>query len=377
MSRRVRAAVLGYYGRWNLGDDLMARDVAAELRASGREVRLLSGDAYLGRVLSEADVTVAPRSLMGLLRALAWCDELVFAGGTIFHDSFTDAEFADYRRHLQLYAALFHLTRLAGKRVRLVGVGLGPLRREAARRPARSALGSADTLYVRDAASLAEAKALGAPAKLILGPDLSLMRAENLVTIGQTRPPEQRLGLSLLDMSPFLPDQDSHVFWDTICEAVGETLTARPDLHLTLFAFWTAPDRPNDSAIAERFKQALPETVRNRVWVCAYEGEPDRVVDAMADCQAIVATRFHAAVLAQALGRPYAVIPYNRKVSDFADACGLPKALRLPGDRPASVDEAREVLNALLDSKSAPPMDASMEAGKARQAVAQALETST
>lgn len=374
MSRRVRAAVLGYYGRWNIGDDLMARYVAEALGAAGREVRLLSGDAYLGGFLTARGAAVARRSPVGFLRALVWCDELVFAGGTIFHDSFTEAEFVGYLRHLKLYAGLFRIARLTGKSVRLVGVGLGPLRRKAAQRAARSALGAAQTLYVRDASSLAEAQALGARANPVLGPDLVLLGAESLSECGRAHTPEHRLGFSMLDMTTFLPWHQAQAFWNPVREAVADTLTARPDLHLTLFAFWTAAKRPNDSVVAEQFRQTLPEAVRSRVKICAYDGNPDRMIDAMADCQAIMATRFHAAVLAQALGRPYAVITYNRKVSDFADAYGLPEELRLSGDKVARAQEVRAVLDALLQAEAAPPMDAACEAQKARKAVAQALE---
>jgi len=374
--RPVRAAVIGYYGRWNLGDDLMARDFAVSLAGHGREARLLIGDAYLDKIVSGPGVTTAPRSGLALFRALIWCDELVFAGGTIFHDSYGDAEARRYIRHLWTYAALLHAARLLGKKVRLVGVGVGPLRRDTARQAAAVATGAAHTIYVRDQASRDEVAGLQSfdPDAIIVGPDLAWLGADHLSAAGRGRAPEARLGLSLLDMAQFLEPDVAETFWTPVRKAIARKLEADPDLHLTIFAFWTAPGRPGDHAIARRFVQNLPEAVRPRAEIFAYSGDPDALVDKLATCRAILATRFHAAVLAQALGRPYAVISYNRKVSDFADAQGLPKALRLPGDHPADLAAAKAVIDALLTTQSTPDVDSAEAARQARTAVRQALE---
>lgn len=347
----------------------MARDVAAALSSAGRTVRMLSGDSYLAGIVSGAHVRIVPRNVTGVLRALIWCDELIFAGGTVFHDSFTDAEFHAYLRHLKLYAWLFRGARLAGKRVRLVGIGLGPLRRPAARAAARRALNAANTLYLRDQASMTEAEALNAGPAPVLGPDLSMLGAQMLGACGRAVPVENRLGVSILDMSSFLPVGASDVFWTPICEAVAARLEAEPDLKLTVFAFWTAPGRPGDHAVAERFIQALPERVRDQAHLCTYAGDLDAVVKELARCRAILATRFHAAVLARVLGRSFAVISYNRKVSDFANDQGLPAKLRLPGDRVSSAGEVCAVIDALLCANTELGVQTEQAAAEARRAV--------
>lgn len=373
MKRRIRAAVLGYYGRWNVGDDLMARDVAQALTDAGREVRIVAGNPYLYNVVNRPNVSVAARSLASLVQTLAWCDELIFAGGTIFHDSFTNAEFEAYHRHLKLYVLLFRVARWAGKPVRFLGIGLGPFRRESARDVTRSALSTASAIYVRDAASLEEATTLQPLAKPVLGPDLAFLGAAGLIERARARAPQHRLGLSVLDMTAFLPDAEATVFWAPLRDAIAKKLEADPALRLTIFAFWTAPARRSDRPVAERFSEGLPAEVRERTNICAYAGDPDVVIDAVADCKAIVATRFHAAVLAQALKRPYAVIAYHRKVSDFADVCGLSEDLRLPGDRVSDPTRVHAMVDALLGAEWAPAVDTSAMSAAARTAVALAL----
>lgn len=373
MTRRVKAAVLGYYGRYNLGDDLMARDVAKALNDAGREVRMLSGAPYLAGLVGGDQISVAQRGATGVIGALVWCDEFIFAGGTIFHDSFIDEEFPGYLRHLTLYAGLFHLARLLRKKVRLIGVGLGPLHRDRARQVTRQALGAVNTLYVRDAASAAEAEALGLKTRPLIGPDLAFLGAPHLRQYGQSTPAENRLGLSLLDMAPFMAASEAENFWEPVREAAAGRLDAEQDLTLTLFAFWTAPGRSGDTPVAERFRDGLPATVRARVDIAAYDGDPDALIARLARCRAVLATRFHAAVLAQALGRPYAVISYNRKVSDFADMHDIPDALRLPGDRVSEVSQARAVIDTLLAADATPAADANEAARDARAAVNAAL----
>ncbi|WP_203290886.1 polysaccharide pyruvyl transferase family protein [Maricaulis parjimensis] len=361
MIRESKIALLGYYGRHNFGDDLMIRALCDQLRGPQQTLRVFSGAPYLARQLGP-DIQTVPRSLKQIIASLFWCKEFVMAGGTIFHDSYRADIRKAYVKHLWAYAGLLCLARLLGKRVRMVGVGIGPLQSRAAQRPTRLALRAAHRIHVRDQASADEVLRLApdAAGKLVVGSDLAFLAREGLRNAGSTVTPDNRLGLSVLDMAQFLDNAPAATFWDGLIEAVGAAMTSDPSLELALFCYWTAPGRPNDIEIAEGFAARLPEACRDRVKIIAYDGDVDRLVTETAACRGMIATRFHAAVIAWLIGRPTAIVSYNRKVTDFADQIGLPAELRLSGNMPIATEAAQTALEALLAARpeaSAPSPD--------------------
>ena len=85
--------------------------------------------------------------------------------------------------------------------------------------------------------------------------------------------------------------------------------------------------------IASRLPREVP------VERCVYDGNVPACLDKLAACDWFVATKFHAAVVGYLSGADLAVIPYHRKLSDFADEIGLPGTRRMPIDSiPSSAD---------------------------------------
>ncbi|MCR9267631.1 MAG: polysaccharide pyruvyl transferase family protein [Alphaproteobacteria bacterium] len=359
MPRKSRMALLGYYGRHNFGDDLMINALCRRLCSPEREVRVFTGDPYLTDILP-ADVSVRPRSPWQLLTALVWCDTFIMAGGTIFHDSYKAEIRRNYVKHLWAYALLLGLARLLGKTVRMIGVGIGPLSTRAARAPSRLALRTAASLHVRDTSSAEEVQRLlpRSTAPVLVGQDLAFLARDHLNRVGQAVQPENRLGLSILDMSQFLDDASANQFWTGLAEAISDAMDTDPSLQLTLFCYWTAPGRPNDFDPAQAFLDMLAPDCRDRVHLAAYDGDIEPIIEETARCRGIVATRFHAAVVSWLVGRPTAVVCYNRKVRDFADQVNLPEAWRFAGDQPLDADAVRHALKGLLS-----PAPAALDTG--------------
>ena len=349
MPRKTRIALLGYYGRHNFGDDLMISALCRHMADPHREIRVFTGDPYLARILPP-DVAIRLRRPIPLLATLLWCDEFIMAGGTIFHDSYKPEIRQGYVKHLWAYALLLNLARLMGKTVRMIGVGIGPLSTPAAQAPSRLALRTARSLHVRDASSVAEIQRLlpGADARMVEGQDLAFLAADRLALAGRSVEAENRLGLSLLDMAQFLEDAVATVFWDGLARSVSRAMQSDPSLQLTLFCYWTAPGRPNDFDPARAFIGKLAPDCRERVHLAAYEGDVDAITRETARCRGIIATRFHAAVISWLVGRPTAVVSYNRKVSDFADQVDLPAAWRFSGDHAIDAAAADRMIAELL-----------------------------
>lgn len=370
-----RTALLGYYGRFNFGDDLMVRDFAEYLSSKGRQVKVISGGGYLNEVLKIQNVSIVSRKFASLINTVIWCDEFIMAGGTIFHDSYRKDSSKWYAIHLWIYAILLQFARIMGKRVRMIGVGIGPLNGPISRMATKVALNAAHKVYVRDSASRCEVEKLLSQnhTKIILGPDLTYLSATALRIRAKSHSPDHKIAVSVIDMSQFLDEKIAEEFWKPIMQGISNLMEDDHKLRLSLFSFWTAEDRPNDSLLVSKLICELPESYKDRIKCIDYNGDPDTIIDEMIDCKYVLATRFHAAVVAQALGRPYGVVLYNRKVKDFANDNNVSKKLRIKADSISSPDEIRDTLSHLL-SHSPILEESSKLYERARDAVQSALE---
>ena len=99
----------------------------------------------------------------------------------------------------------------------------------------------------------------------------------------------------------------------------------------------------------------LAPDCRDRVHLAAYDGDIEPIIEETARCRGLIATRFHAAVVSWLVGRPTAVVCYNRKVRDFADQVNLPEAWRFAGDQPLDAGAVQHALSELLSPSPAAP----------------------
>ncbi len=158
----MRAATIvlaGNYGRGSLGDDLVGRVTAAALRRDGR--RVLVEAAEPGSVDTEP---VAHGS--GLWRRLGRGTQLMLGGGELLDDP-------------GYYASLCVIARARGASVSAAGLSLEPPPSWGGAQLARTVGATARVLGVRDGASLAVARRLGAR-HAVLGVDLAWLAAEEL-----------------------------------------------------------------------------------------------------------------------------------------------------------------------------------------------------
>lgn len=158
----MRAATIvlaGNYGRGSVGDDLVGRVTAAALRRDGRRVVLAADEP--GTVDTEPVAHGA-----GLWRHLGRGTQLMLGGGELLGDP----------RHL---ASLCVLARARGASVSAAGMSVEPPPTWGGAQLARTLGATLRVLGVRDGASLAEARRLGARHPL-LGVDLAWLAAEEL-----------------------------------------------------------------------------------------------------------------------------------------------------------------------------------------------------
>lgn len=337
-----RILLLGYFDRGNVGDDLMRDALVAALPHL-----LLSKPRIAARrlpPLTRHGILEAFRLLPALWRA----DLVLLAGGSHFHDRFGSRSV----RILTLLLGLFGVARVGGARVGFAAIGVGPLGGRASRMLVSWLLRLADAALVRDPRSAQLARRLAPGCAVIEGLDLALL-------LPPAAPPAlirrgaRTLGVSVI---PYFHEFDGDANEDSrVVEELATALAALTrdvPVRVLLLPCFDPPHEPDrsDRVLSERLALALVERGID-AQVCPSSVE--QVRDALAACDALLVTRYHAALLAYVAMKPTVVVTYDAKCTALADELGLPPAAVL---RPHDLLDAQlvvERLRRLLTSSSA------------------------
>lgn len=310
MVQSKRILIQGYYGFSNAGDEAVLSAIIAGLRLHvGDDVEIAVLSASPEETADLHCVRALPRtSTVSVAEALRGCDLFISGGGSLIQD-------ATSLRSLVYYLSAIALAKRFGRKVMILGQGIGPLRRSASRRLARKVLSGTDLITVRDARSaelLGELGVCNVPIVITADPSLLLTPC----------PPEE--SLRLLSEAGIGADDDviavslrewpeSPEIERAVAEALG-TVSEKLCAKLLLIAM-RAPD---DELLAKRVEQTVgrPEqiVVQPRAWT------PSQLLGVLGRCRLVVGMRLHALIFAAAVGVPCLGIVYDPKVAGFLTA---------------------------------------------------------
>jgi len=91
-----------------------------------------------------------------------------------------------------------------------------------------------------------------------------------------------------------------------------------PEVQIRVFVMWAAPGHQNDIQPSSEIVTILENHRPGRAKLIPYNSDPSITLDRIRECKAFIAMRYHAAVLAYLANCHLMVIPYHRKVKDFA-----------------------------------------------------------
>ncbi len=307
----------GYFGEGNLGDDAIMLGFVEGMAGSGCDFMAMSGAPE--ETFRLHGINAIPRKDMKQYEnAVKSCDAVVFPGGSIFQDV-TSVKSVAY------YQALVKKAKSAGKKVIMLGQGVGPLTSFLGKRMAAAAFNAADVLAVRDPQSATLIKELGVRHTPRITGDMAFLLPQpqssdengafnvgGMKTIGvSARPlpgkinvPELIGGFCQLvfkgGMMPVLIEMDRNADQEII-NAIGKLGGKTPDLK----------------------KLGSPGVVQQR----------------LARMDAVVAMRLHAGILATSVGVPAMMLNYDPKVAAFARSLDIGSALPLDGLTPERMYE--------------------------------------
>ena len=312
-SRDFKVAILGWYGTETLGDCAILGEILAQLHTRGHagkqivvfgtfpartriSLRQLGYPAVESRHLSELHAaSILPAGL----------ETFIFGGGPL----------CDGRPMLQV-ADVLERAAAQGKKVVLWGVGIGPLEEETYKQAVRRILAAASQVTLRDTASRRQADAL------------HLFRSDQSVDVGEdpafgyihrrfagqaNSPAPTRYVLFAGRPLPsnLWPDPAAHrqacvEFDDKLAQIFTEIVRRGYKIHMLPHEYWPEDDRDYYVRLCARCGNP-PE-------ICLIEPEltVDEALDIYNQAAAVLAVRFHAAVFAIALAKPFLAVDYLR-----------------------------------------------------------------
>jgi polysaccharide pyruvyl transferase CsaB len=362
----MRYLLTGYYGMRNAGDDVLLYVTMAEVAACDTNARFT--------VISERDEAIPPGAFVRLvqggrrlesIRQMLRHDVWLFGGGGLLQDTSPRAV-----KYLQRLGRSAQFVRGLGRRVALVGIGVGPLATADGRTAGRRLLEVADFITVRDEESWHSAMSLAPRVRITITADLACLLPRHLPQAPPSRCEGSRtLGLSLLAHATSVGKK-----WSTDAERTAsmatvlrDVLTQHDEWRVVLFDFFSGSDEYGDGRVLRLLQNQLG--LGDRVTYRAYDGDFQALYSQLAGCDAFVGMRFHSCLLAYTAGVPCLVLAYHPKSESLAARLRLPPEALVPlpilEDRQSFTSRLQALLTDAAKFRSPVPID-TMAAQSAR-----------
>ena len=276
-----------------------------------------------------------------MIRALASTDVLVVGGGDLIRDDLGWRIF--FFTMEKLIAAI-----LMGKKVYLVNTGIGQLSTRYGRALLKWTLQRCRRIIVRDARSEKVCWELGVTEQVSLAPDIALALPD-LLKAREADPPESERKkpyvLVCLRHNPqtFRCYEMTDYRIGTLAQCLDD-LVERHNVDVVFLPLHaTLANGRGDALLHGRVAKGMVHG--DRVQLRSWTADLNEVCAWVRDAQVVLAMRLHAAVLAQAYGRPCVLMPYDRKVREFGDLMAIHHSIEA-----AALDNADVVMGVLESS---------------------------
>jgi colanic acid/amylovoran biosynthesis protein len=374
---------------------VLCHSVDAARRLYGGELDILpaleeahrgGGRSRLGRKL--LNETFALRARLGLFvgaeRAVAdsfgWADVIVSCGGGFMTDRYSPG-----KRLAALGVAL-----ASGRPLVFYAQSVGPFARESSRAKFRAVLARAAAITVRDERSLREVGAMGLSAELTADEALLFDEARPAAPPRPAPPPDLRAGLGpgrpLVAVSlrnwhfPDSPGERGRLnerYLGAVAETARRLVRERGARVLFVSTCQGVPEYGHDdSGVAARVAERLSPEVAREVVVDRARHHPAELRAILGGCDAAVATRMHAAILAMLAGTPALAVGYEAKSRELYARMNLaewcldisgPEVENLPERAGALLDRRAELRARLPEELAALAGEARANAGMVRR----------
>lgn len=311
----IRAAISGYYGFDNLGDDAILHAISGQLSGLQKPVRLTVLSKQPQNTIRQYGLLAVPRfSPIKLYRTLKHSDLLISGGGSLLQNKTST-------RSLMYYLSVIRLAKWLKKPVFLYANGIGPLIGESNRRKVKRCIDQCDFVTLRDTESLDELRALGVTRGDIPvtgDPAFTLKPAEGRRT--QLRAlgiPDDAsvVGISVRNIpdATGFPEQFA-ALCDRLVREQGKTIV------------FLVMQESADEPVSRRIQSLM----RENSYIAKTPGDPGAMLALIRDMDVLISMRLHTIIFAATVNVPVVGCVYDPKVSAFLHmldmpSCGTPQ----------------------------------------------------
>ena len=297
-------------------------------------------------LLDDLEVATESATGRGALKAIRNSSVLILGGGTHIHDDYSTKRYIRHVRYMVMLVTLSLITRLLGKKVLWLGMGLGPCHRRMTLLLLKLALRVPHVVTVRDSASVREASRVGREVSLTF--DLAALLFEGLEEKAGDR--RRSIGISVMSLEA-IPSATSWrtSLMDHLRQGLETVLDAEPDVEVRIFTI-RGGTREDDTAVSALLYRSLTEKYRDRVQLIPYQPDPRTTILGIQECAVFVGMRFHACLLAALSRCAVLFVPYHRKVQDLAQDLECPPVSVLDPNQSEAGTIASRLRSALADA---------------------------
>ncbi len=319
--RPINFLVAGYFGAGNIGDDAVLLGFLKGLDGLGCNVTVMSGSPedtfrnYGVRAIQRMD-------LGDFASAVKDCDALVFPGGSIFQD-------VTSVRSVAYYSKLINGAKKEGKKVVLLGQGVGPLTSFLGKRMAVGALNQCDRIAVRDAASVGTLRTLGVKVTPRVTADMAFLLPKPAALedvrdfgVGDMR----TIGIAPRAV-PKTKGTDIVGLFGELCRMLFKN---------NLMPVLIELDRKEDGPLINE----IEKTQGGKVPGIRKITTPMQLQQRLMRMESLISVRLHGGILGATVDIPAFMISYDPKVTAFAQQMDLPAALNIQGLTPTRLFES-------------------------------------
>lgn len=298
----------GHFGCGNLGDDAIMLGFVQGLTRD-YELTLLSGAPETTFRLYNIR-SVPRKDFTAVKAAIEECDAMVFPGGSLFQD-------ATSSRSVMYYAQLVKLAKKAGKKVYLVGQGVGPIKGGCAKGWTANAFNLADQIVCRDPQSASFLKSLGVKKPVQVSADCAFLlpepnvRDDNQFGVGNMK----AIGIA---PRPYGKGKECLQFFAELARLLFQN-----QMVPVLVELDSKFDGPLIMEISKENGGKIPDIRKLET--------PMQMQSRLARLDSMISMRLHGGILAATVGVPAMMLSYDPKVTAFAKSLGFDSPLTTEG----------------------------------------------
>lgn len=326
--RAKKVIISGFYGARNLGDEMILKSISSRIRQADPAAQVYVAAESPTNVESRHGLQAFDRKLHEVSAyQVKTAAAVVLGGGGLWHDYTFErggglaALFNGGTISMAGFGILPLMAKVVGAQFHVVGLGVGPLTDKYAANTVRFLANQADSIYVRDPESeslltkvvgLRPDQVFSAP-DTVYGVEIPAVHSEN-DKLRQL----QQAGYSIIgiNLRPWAAENMVEIA-KTVSRsliALERKLGAEGKKLAVVSLPMQAGVRMDRAAVGEVFRR-LPKSIETIELSADGEISLEQYISALESCEAILAMRLHASLIAHRVGTPAVGLCYDPKVS--------------------------------------------------------------